>query len=350
MASALGRRLSVRCLVCTLMLLPMAAVAPAAQATFPGRSDVIAFSRAESDPEDEGLHAPLWSVDPRTREERRLTAVPRRCRRLEDWWDAEPSSSPSGRRIVYVHYDDCGRGLRWGIYVIRADGSHRRLLIRVRRGDLWLQAPVFSPNGRRIAFTRTFFYDLDGDGIRDKTDAVYTASARPQGRPRRTLVRASVGSQFGPIEKLSWGPARAVALNTDGRLTIVRPGRRGRRRLINGRAPDWSPSASALAFQRYEGPNTSNIFTVRRSGRRLRRVTSSGNAVNPIWSPGSSQIAFIDPARETLNTISLKNRRRKVLARNIQWTGGLAWQARPRRRVVMGSDPARTMLHARGTR
>jgi Tol biopolymer transport system component len=333
MASDLGRRASVRCLVCTSVLLPVAAAAPAAEATFPGRSGDIAFSRAESDPEDEGIQAPLWLVDPRTRGERRLTAVPRRCRRSEDWWDAEPSYSPSGRRIVYVHFDDCGRGLRWGIYVMRADGSHRRLLIRERGDEIGVSAPVFSPNGRRIAFTRTFFYDLDGDGIRDQTDAVYTASARPQRRPRRTLVRASVGSQFGPVQKISWGPARAIALNLEHRLTIVRPGRRGRRRLINGRAPDWSPSASSLAFQRYEGParDISNIFSVRRSGRRLRRVTSSGNAVNPVWSPGSSQIAFLDPARETLNAISVKDGRRRVLARRVDWTGKLAWQARPRR-------------------
>jgi Tol biopolymer transport system component len=181
MASALGRRASVRCLVCTLVFLPVAAAAPAAEATFPGRSGDIAFSRDESAPgRDVGIQAPLWAVDPRTRHDRRLTAVPRRCRRSESWWDIEPSYVPLGRRIVYIHFDDCGRGQRSGIYVMRADGSHRRLLIRERRGDIDLQAPVFSPNGRRIAFTRTFFYDLDGDGIRDQTDAVYTASARPQ--------------------------------------------------------------------------------------------------------------------------------------------------------------------------
>lgn len=95
MAPAAGRRASVRCLVCTSVLLPVAAAAPAAEASFPGRSGDIAFSRDESDLEDEGIHAPLWSVDPRTRDERRLTAVPRRCRRSESWWDSEPSYSPS---------------------------------------------------------------------------------------------------------------------------------------------------------------------------------------------------------------------------------------------------------------
>jgi hypothetical protein len=86
--------------------------------------------------------------------------------------------------------------------------------------------------------------------------------------------------------------------------------------LINGRAPDWSPSAASLALQRYEGRAT------------------GGNAVNPVWSPGSSQIAFIDDARETLNAVSVKNGRRRVIARNVDWTGGLAWQARP-----LGASP-----------
>jgi Tol biopolymer transport system component len=327
---------------------------PPAEATFPGRSGKIAFSRLAR-PFDFDRET-IWTVDPRTSRERRLTRPGRRCRRSERWSDTYPSFSPSGRRIAFLHDDDCGAGKRDGIYVMRADGSRRRLLVRTRRGesprdDLFLASPVFSPGGRRVAFIRDFF------GPSGETRTVYTVSASPGKKDRRVPVPFTEGSQFGPIEKISWGPARAIALNIEGRLRFVRGDGSGSRELMPGLAPDWSPSASSVAFSRHRivcqpdaasgglaqppralkadegcaGPelNLGNDYIVRRSGRRLRHLTSRGFNVNPVWSPGSRHVAFIDFDQDILYAVSLKSGRRRVVARRVDSLGGLSWQALP---------------------
>lgn len=77
----------------------------------------------------------VYVVDPATRRSRRLT---------RDGRSAEPTWSPRGKRITFVHFH---RG-RPDVEVMNADGSGRRTL--VRNGA----APEWSPDGRLIAFVR----------------------------------------------------------------------------------------------------------------------------------------------------------------------------------------------------
>ena len=62
------------------------------------------------------------------------------------YWDSQPDWSPDGSRIVYSSARD-GNGE--DIFVMRADGSGKKNLNRNLAGD---QHPVFSPDGRWIAF------------------------------------------------------------------------------------------------------------------------------------------------------------------------------------------------------
>jgi Tol biopolymer transport system component len=81
-----------------------------------------------------------------------------------------PDWSPSGPRLVY-------RGAtRFSerIFTIRADGTGKRLIASDGEG------PVFSPDGRRIAFTRN----------RD----LYKVTSGGSGEPARSMVRRSRGS------------------------------------------------------------------------------------------------------------------------------------------------------------
>lgn len=98
-----------------------------------------------------------------------------------------PNWSPTGRSLVYT---DLGRR-RDGIYKIRADGSRRRRL--TRSSGYW---PVWSPNGKRIAFNRSFqsIMVMRRDGSR----------LRRLYAPRRTVTS--------PLGRISWS---------------VAPGRRG---------------------------------------------------------------------------------------------------------------------------
>src|SRR5919109_529683 len=101
-----------------------------AEASFPGRNGVIAFARAVpplGGPESVGART-IWAVKPRSARTRQLTRVPRRCgRRGWTWSDVEPSFSASGRLVVFRHEDKCDPRSPDGIYIMRSDGSRRRL-------------------------------------------------------------------------------------------------------------------------------------------------------------------------------------------------------------------------------
>jgi Tol biopolymer transport system component len=64
----------------------------------------------------------------------------------------EPDWAPDGRRLVYAE--------RRGIFTVRADGRGRRALYR--DGDATAHSPVWSPNGRWIAWVRADLRDAGG--------------------------------------------------------------------------------------------------------------------------------------------------------------------------------------------
>lgn len=63
-------------------------------------------------------------------------------------WFQDPSWHPGGRKIVFTKV---GMGRRPGLFTMRPDGSHvRRVLVRTNSAP---EDGVFSPNGRKLAFS-----------------------------------------------------------------------------------------------------------------------------------------------------------------------------------------------------
>lgn len=186
-------------------------------------------------------------------------------RKLSGDWGFEtglwpPAWSPDGRRIAFVR----GRGAhKYGnaerdsdIYLANADGSGRRRLTQSpqRDGD-----PVWSPDGRRLAFVRVRY------GVGDRLlgfGDIYLVNA--DGSGLRRLVRA-----ISPLVRMPGGPTWGFSAN-----------------------PAWSPDGRRIAFVSNRD-GSDDIFVVNADGSGLRNLTRSrGNDHNPVWSPDGREIAF----------------------------------------------------------
>jgi Tol biopolymer transport system component len=283
------------------------AAVPGAEASFPGRNGVIAFVR-EGPPFNqkprEGAGT-IWVADPRTGHIRQLTHVPRRCgQRGWTWGDGEVSYSASGRLLAYSHADSCDPRTADGLYIMRADGSGRRLIRRMTLDEDDLpEYPAISPSGRLLAFDQYL------------GSTYITSVTRPDGE--RDLVfdcpkfRCPL-TRYSEVGQPAWSPnGRRLALTLsgpdgEGELGIGQIGTvdsrgLGLRLVTRSRAdamPDWSPTGDRIVLnrsyfrQRVEG----NVFIASahaRRPRRPRRLTETLDAFLPVWSPNGRYIAYV---------------------------------------------------------
>ena len=253
-----------------LVLLCFLALAPTAEATWPGGSGAIAFSRTAGG----SVHSKsdIWIATP-SGKQRRLTRTPR----IDE---TAANFSPDGRTIAYVSRfrEDAD------IWLMRSDGSGKRPLVS---GELDEFQPAFFPSGRSLAYT-VF------DGSRDW--AVYTV--RTDGSDRRRLV----GNATFPIVSPN-GRLLAYSADSDGvggiRLMNLRSG--GVSRLTTGSAQglDFSPDGRRILFVGQRnckpgGPLRFQLLVIglhQRHSRFLRHGCSSEIA-GASWSPDGTRIVY----------------------------------------------------------
>jgi Tol biopolymer transport system component len=172
-------------------------------------------------------------------------------RLTSDGVSREGSFSPDGKEVVISRQDD-------GLYVVDAKGGALRLIAK-SHGAWWLESPVWSPDGSRIAYA--VYEELGPEGT---TYEIWTVNS--DGTDPRQLVDLG-------------------ACGTPGGCT-------------GGLA--WSPDGSMLAFHSQRGwlahyptdrlPNQ-EIFVVHADGSGLRRISDDG--AQPSWSPDGSRIACV---------------------------------------------------------
>ena len=242
-----------------------ATVAPGSvQAAFPGSNGKIVFTRLS------GGDADVFIM--RRDGSRKKNLTPHSVGS-----DGSPAFSANGRKVVYVH-----NGL---ITAKRVDGTRRRLL-NVRG-----QSPTFSPNGRHILFARErkgiFLMRADG------SDVTKLWSVHPFGGE---LVEAPTFSPDGTKVAFSW-------FNPDTRDIVVGDFANGE--LTNTSRvtadisldffctrPNFSPDSLRIVYERYKATTPyRSAWLMDLDGSNQQNLTPSGNG-DPAFSPNGKKVVF----------------------------------------------------------
>lgn len=198
-----------------------------------------------------------------------------------------------GSRIAFAG----SQGKSSGIYIARADGSGVHFLRGTKHGE----NPVFSPDGRKIAFSRG---GLDRRFLLASTPWV----ARVNGRGAHRVAGWREGIEYAPS---SFSPDGSVLAVTSTNFETGKPkalllkldGSGGRRPLARFPASDpvFSPDGSQIALVRHSfsrrGKAESthkDLYLMSRGGTDLRQLTRTRWIAesHPSWDPSGQRIAF----------------------------------------------------------
>ena len=210
--------------------------------------------------------------------------------------DDSPAWSPDGQKIAFVsNRDGKPEGLfppATDIHVMNADGSGQQNLTRTPAHD---GSPVWSPDGRRIAFVSSGAGNV-GD--------VYVMNADGSGQQNLTRTPAHDGS---PV----WSPdGQRIAFTSDRNqrryrddVYVMNADGSGQRRLTRNPAQDswpvWSPDGQRIAFTRVRNTperrdRNSEVYVMNADGSGQRNLTRNpAGDGHPVWSPDGQKIGFV---------------------------------------------------------
>ena len=185
-----------------------------------------------------------------------------------------------------------------GIEVMGEDGSERIVLI----DDPTVAEPAWSPDGTRLAFTRTpdwrtcEIYAARADG----SDAVKITSPQPGfGEPIPWCAHSPAWSPDGTEIAFGGGDYAGVYSGETFVFVASADAPDTRRLLGSGRHnddyPTWSPDGTKIAFATSYGAiieEPGDIYVMSADGGGAVNLTPSGYGVEPAWSTDGSQLAF----------------------------------------------------------
>jgi len=210
--------------------------------------------------------------------------------------DRQPNFSPNGKRIVFSRGAPSHPGQE--IYVMNADGTGE---VRLTDNDANDQMAAFSPNGEEIVFTSSrdgnpeiYIMNSDGSNVRRLTvhDGI---DQYPTWSPNGKQIAFSRDSDPDPdVEN-----ADIYVMNDDGtRVTRLTSNR------IFEYKPSWSPDGKCIAFAVFLGdhstPSYHEIWLMNADGSDVHSLTPKPAGVSenewdnrwPVWSNDGRHIYF----------------------------------------------------------
>lgn len=264
------------------LLVSLLVICAPAYATFPGKNGRISFIMAGE----------IFTMNPDGSDVKQLTSfVPGGNTANLPFW------SPDGRQLVFglTSLDQSSSQL----WIMNGDGTNQRLLLN--DPSFFDSQPAFSPDGKRIAFTRCvqncaiYTVGTDGTGLEAVThfdpnlDVFdFMATYSPDGK----TMAFSNTARGGVI-------AGVYAINVDGsKLRRLTPP------AIEGWSPNWAPDGQKLTFVSHlvQGVLDEDILLIRPDGSGQEQLTNNNrrwngyltgpHAARPSWSPQGDAIVF----------------------------------------------------------
>ena len=194
-------------------------------------------------------------------------------------------SRPTSGQIAFTEYfsnkpRDPGK---YDIWIANVDGSNRRKLIE-RASE-----PVFSPDGRRLAFYSwdeggVFVINPDGSGrmrVSPHGNDAWPAWSPDQGTIAYSAMRGTCN-----IYDFIFGTC-----NPRFDIYSIPIGGKGETNLIDGEQPSWGPDGR-IVYKGCIGSNCGLMIVVPGDRNSKWRLTTYANDSNPIWSHANKQIVF----------------------------------------------------------
>lgn len=194
--------------------------------------------------------------------------------------DTAPVWSPDGSKIAFT--SDRVPGSNGGIWSVNADGTGLTLLTFIPEDRS--AEPAWSPDGTKIAFTSRrdtlissiYVMNADGSNVTRLTNQLPFSDTAPAWSPDGTRIVFETNQGSG---------SNMAVINVDGTNRTL---------LGSGRFPAWSPDSSKIIFSRFQDSGD-QLFVMNADASGIAQQLTFGvfDDSRPAWRSDGQKIAFV---------------------------------------------------------